>query len=61
MPATDGEDGDKRSEWLNEQVRHYVAEQGVPEGSIVVVTGEPLTDKKAKAGYTITSEMTIEE
>ena len=61
MPATDGEDGAKRSEWLNEQVRHYVAEQGVPEGSIVVVTGEPLTDKKAKAGYTITSEMTIEE
>ena len=61
MPATDGEDGDKRSEWLNEQVRHYVAEQGAPEGSIVVVTGEPLTDKKAKAGYTITSEMTIEE
>ena len=61
MPATNGEDGAKRSEWLNEQVRHYVAEQGVPEGSIVVVTGEPLTDKKAKAGYTITSEMTIEE
>ena len=61
MPATDGEDGAKRSEWLNEQVRHYVAEQGAPEGSIVVVTGEPLTDKKAKAGYTITSEMTIEE
>lgn len=61
MPATDGEDGAKRLEWLNEQVRHYVAEQGVPEGSIVVVTGEPLTDKKAKAGYTITSEMTIEE
>lgn len=61
MPAMDDETMVKRSEWLNEQVRHYIAEQGVPEGSIVVVTGEPLTDKKAKAGYTITSEMKIEE
>lgn len=62
MPATDdAEAAAKRNEWLNEQVSRYVAEQGVPEGRIVVVTGEPLTDKKAKAGYAITSEMQIEE
>lgn len=62
MPATDdAEAAAKRNEWLNEQVARYVAEQGVPEGRIVVVTGEPLTDKKAKAGYAITSEMQIEE
>lgn len=62
MPATDDADAAaKRNEWLNEQVARYVAEQGVPEGRIVVVTGEPLTDKKAKAGYAITSEMQIEE
>lgn len=62
MPATDdAEAAAKRNEWLNEQVVRYVAEQGVPEGRIVVVTGEPLTDKKAKAGYAITSEMQIEE
>ena len=62
MPATDdAEAAAKRNEWLNEQVARYVAEQGVPEGRIVVVTGEPFTDKKAKAGYAITSEMQIEE
>lgn len=62
MPATDdAEAAAKRNEWLNEQVARYVAELGVPEGRIVVVTGEPLTDKKAKAGYAITSEMQIEE
>lgn len=62
MPATDdAEAAAKRNEWLNEQVARYVAEQGVPEGRIVVVTGEPLTEKKAKAGYAITSEMQIEE
>lgn len=62
MPATDdAEAAAKRNEWLNEQVSRYVAEQGVPEGRIVVVTGEPLTDKKAKVGYAITSEMQIEE
>ena len=62
MPATDdAEAAAKRNEWLNEQVARYVAEQGVPEGRIVVVTSEPLTDKKAKAGYAITSEMQIEE
>lgn len=62
MPATDdAEAAAKRNEWLNEQVARYVAEQGVPEGRIVVVTGEPLTDKKAKVGYAITSEMQIEE
>lgn len=62
MPTTDdAEAAAKRNVWLNEQVARYVAEQGVPEGRIVVVTGEPLTDKKAKAGYAITSEMQIEE
>lgn len=62
MPATDdAEAAAKRNEWLNEQVARYVAEQGVPEGRIVVVTGEPLTEKKAKVGYAITSEMQIEE
>jgi len=62
MPATDdAEAAAKRNEWLNEQVARYVAEQGVPEERIVVVTGEPFTDKKAKAGYAITSEMQIEE
>ena len=61
MPASDDEDAAKRAEWLNEQVRRYIAEQGVPEGRIVVVAGEPLADPKAKAGYAITSEMNIEE
>jgi hypothetical protein len=61
MPASDDEAAGKRAEWLNEQVRRYIAEQGVPEGRIVVVTGEALTDPKAKAGYAITSEMNIED
>ena len=61
MPATQDESTAKRSEWLNEQVRRYVAEQGVPEGRITVLTGDPITDPKAKAGYAITSEMQIEE
>ncbi len=61
MPASDDEDAAKRAEWLNEQVRRYIAEQGVPEGRIVVVAGEPLADPKAKAGYAITSEMNIED
>ena len=61
MPASDDEEAGKRAEWLNEQVRRYIAEQGVPEGRIVVVTGESLADPKAKAGYAITSEMNIED
>lgn len=61
MPASDDEDAAKRAEWLNEQVRRYIAEQGVPEGRIVVVAGDPLADPKAKAGYAITSEMNIED
>ena len=61
MPASDDEDAAKRAEWLNEQVRRYIAEQGVPEGRILVVTGEALTDPKAKAGYAITSEMNMED
>lgn len=61
MPASEDEEAGKRAEWLNEQVRHYIAEQGVPEGRIVVVTGDALTEPKAKAGYAITSEMNIED
>ena len=61
MPVSDDENAAKRAEWLNEQVRRYIAEQGVPEGRITVVTGETITDPKAKAGYAITSEMKIEE
>ena len=61
MPASDDDAAGKRAEWLNEQVRRYIAEQGVPEGRIVVVTGEALMDPKAKAGYAITSEMNIED
>lgn len=61
MPASDDEAAGKRAEWLNEQVRRYIAEQGVPEGRIVVVTGDALTEPKAKAGYAITSEMNIED
>ena len=60
LASEEGEAG-KRAEWLNEQVRRYIAEQGVPEGRIVVVVGEALTDPKAKAGYAITSEMNIED
>ena len=61
MPASDDEMAGKRAEWLNGQVSRYIAEQGVPEGRIVIVTGEALTDPKAKAGYAITSEMNIED
>lgn len=61
MPASEDEEAGKRAEWLNEQVLHYIAEQGVPEGRIVVVTGDALTEPKAKAGYAITSEMNIED
>ena len=61
MPASDDENAGRYAEWLNEQVRRYIAEQGVPEGRIIVVTGEALTDPKAKAGYAITSEMKMEE
>lgn len=61
MPVSDDEEAAKRAEWLNEQVRRYIAEQGVPDGRIVVTTGEALTDPKAKAGYAITSEMNIED
>ena len=61
MPASDEEMAGKRAEWLNGQVSRYIAEQGVPEGRIVIVTGEALTDPKAKAGYAITSEMNIED
>lgn len=61
MPASDDENAAKYAEWLNGQVRSYIGEQGVPEGRIIVVAGEPLTDPKAKAGYAITSAMKIEE
>ena len=61
MPASEDEAAGKRAEWLNEQVRRYIAEQGVPEGRVVVVTGDALTDPKGKAGYAITSEMNIED
>ena len=47
-------------EFRNDIVRRYLIEQGVNERQISVTTGEPVTDGE-KTGYTITSEIKIEE
>lgn len=61
MPAAQDENETRRYEMLNEQVRRYLAEQGVGEARVTVRTGEPVTDAKEKTGYAITSEIKIEE
>ena len=61
MPAAQDENETRRYEMLNEQVRRYLAEQGVGEDRVTVRTGEPVADAKEKTGYAITSEIKIEE
>lgn len=48
-------------EWRNQQIMQYMIEQGVPASRIRIEQGEPQTDRKARTGYAIKSEITIEE
>ena len=47
-------------EFRNGIVRRYLVEQGVRESQFTVTTGEPVSEGE-KTGYTITSEMKLEE
>ena len=50
----------ERAERLNTHVRHYLIEQGIDERQIEVFSGEPPAEGDP-SGYTITSELKIEE
>lgn len=60
MPAPANDTVARGYEFRNDIVRRYLIEQGVNERQISVTTGEPVTDGE-KTGYTITSEIKIEE
>ena len=60
MPAPANDTVARGYEFRNDIVRRYLIEQGVNERQISVTTGEPVTDCE-KTGYTITSEIKIEE
>lgn len=60
MPAPANDTVAHGYEFRNDIVRRYLIEQGVNERQISVTTGEPVTDGE-KTGYTITSEIKIEE
>ena len=60
MPAPANDTVARGYEFRNAIVRRYLIEQGVNERQISVTTGEPVTDGE-KTGYTITSEIKIEE
>lgn len=60
MPAPANDTVARGYEFRNDIVHRYLIEQGVNERQISVTTGEPVTDGE-KTGYTITSEIKIEE
>ena len=60
MPEAPNDTVARMYELRNEMVRRYMAEQGIGEAQLMVVTGEP-TGKKERTGYAVSSEMKIEE
>lgn len=60
MPSPRNDTVARGYEFRNEVVRRYLVEQGVSEGQIKVVTGEPVEEGEA-TGYSITSELKIEQ
>lgn len=60
MPSPRNDTVARGYEFRNEVVRRYLVEQGVGEGQIKVVTGEPVEEGEA-TGYSITSELKIEQ
>ena len=60
MPAPQNDTVARGYEFRNEIVRRYLMEQGVPEGQIKVLTGEAVEEGE-ETGYSITSEMKMEE
>ena len=60
MPAPANDTVARGYEFRNEIVRRYLKEQGVAENQIRVATGEPVEEGE-RTGYSITSEMKMEE
>lgn len=60
MPAPANDSVAHGYEFRNGIVRRYLVEQGVRESQFTVTTGEPVSEGE-KTGYTITSEMKLEE
>ena len=60
MPEAANDTVARMYELRNEMVRRYMAEQGVSEEQLIVVTGDP-TGKNERTGYAVSSEMKIEE
>lgn len=60
MPAPANDTVARGYAFRNDIVRRYLVEQGVSERQFSVTTGEPITDGE-KTGYTITSEMKLDE
>ena len=60
MPAPANDTLARGLEFRNEIVRRYLTEQGVNEKQIIVLTGEAVEEGE-KTGYSITSEIKMEE
>ena len=60
MPAPKNDTVARGYEFRNEIVRRYLAEQGVPEGQVIVTTGEPVEEGE-QTGYNILSEMKMDD
>ena len=60
MPAPANDTVARGYEFRNGIVRRYLVEQGVSESQFTILTGQPVSDGE-KTGYTITSEMKLDE
>ena len=61
MPEATNDTLVRRYAMLDNQVKRYMMEQGVPESQLRITAAEPVDDPKAKTGYAISSELKLED